>query len=28
MGDVRESATGQRKQIKEIDGDKKLRELA
>lgn len=28
MGDVREGATGQRKQIKEINGDKMLRELA
>lgn len=28
MGDVRQAATGQRKQIKQIDGDKKLEELA
>ena len=27
MGDVREASTGQRKQIKQIDGDKILREL-
>ena len=27
MGDVREASTGQRKQIKQIDGDKMLKEL-